>query len=938
MFHLPNQADNLLNHGHPQKDFRDGWMSKYGNRMRIVSIWLTLTLILAACSVPPSAAQFIEDFESNLPTWERHEADCIVLDSKWLQRRSSELDDRNKFERIAFEAGYGSKILVAHNVPPSFLIPELTPSVRIKASRSGIQMMVRVVLPETPAPNGAGPMTVLLNGPTYHASGQWQTLSFEKEKVDLKRKLRDEIWLMRQQHGSQVSANNAYVDKVVLNLYCSPGQSWVQIDDLKLTGMVDATAIAKNANSGMAHASQIKTVGHTDPVQEGAAGLTTDKQPSLVVRDGTVLLVDKRPFLARVVQHRGESFEFLKSLGFNVMELNTTATYQQLDAARQLDLWIVCPPPSNVGLSPISFQYDRVLAWSLGEELEGRNLQGVQQRVREIQESDQREGRPILAHVSSHWTKYAQLVDILNVGLEPLGTSFLASQYSEWIKQRSQTIEHNKPVWADIQTDFPPALVNQIRAITQVVPPTPIEPQQMRFLVYEAITGGARGLRFKSRTRLDGADPTTRLRAMTIEWINSEMVRLEPWIAGGVLRDPINTGDRTLEVNVLSTNRSRLLLLQRPTHYEQYLAGDTPLQTIRFQDPDTTFSERAMLISDIGLQPLAIERTHGGNEIRIDSCPYIAAIVLTQDPLVTNRLNQSWQRMGQASTFQLHIDLTRQWLAVMQLIEQQMVARGRSPVAASSALSQATTAFQNFNRMLDANSQPNALPYLNETDQRLAVVRRELITEPLDRFRSKSSTPLLSHVSLVPLHWELATRLSIQSWNPNGLPAGDFESLQHLTHSGWENRRLDDERVATSVELSVDARVDGHLGLKLEVVPKSNATTIDAHPLWIKSPKVPVRVGQIVRIHGWVNVPQVVRGNIDGLMIVDSLGGEAMAERIPVTSGWQEFTLYRSVPHDADLTVTFTMTGFGVAWLDEVTIRTVDLPSFVPADVRTSSR
>jgi hypothetical protein len=67
---------------------------------------------------------------------------------------------------------------------------------------------------------------------------------------------------------------------------------------------------------------------------------------------------------------------------------------------------------------------------------------------------------------------------------------------------------------------------------------------------------------------------------------------------------------------------------------------------------------------------------------------------------------------------------------------------------------------------------------------------------------------------------------------------------------------------------------------------------------------------------------------MDGLMITDSLGGEAMAERIPITSGWQEFTLYRSVPHDGDLQLTFALTGFGEALLDEVTVRTVDLPSF----------
>ena len=62
-------------------------------------------------------------------------------------------------------------------------------------------------------------------------------------------------------------------------------------------------------------------------------------------------------------------------------------------------------------------------------------------------------------------------------------------------------------------------------------------------------------------------------------------------------------------------------------------------------------------------------------------------------------------------------------------------------------------------------------------------------------------------------------------------------------------------------------------------------------------------------------------------MIIDSLGGPSMAERIPVTDGWQEFTLYRGVESDRELQITFALTGAGEAMFDEVTIRTVDLPS-----------
>jgi hypothetical protein len=56
-------------------------------------------------------------------------------------------------------------------------------------------------------------------------------------------------------------------------------------------------------------------------------------------------------------------------------------------------------------------------------------------------------------------------------------------------------------------------------------------------------------------------------------------------------------------------------------------------------------------------------------------------------------------------------------------------------------------------------------------------------------------------------------------------------------------------------------------------------------------------------------------------MIVDSLGGESLAERFGQTNGWEEFLLYRAAPRDCELTLTFALTGFGEAMIDDVMIQ-----------------
>ena len=869
----------------------------------------------------PVNAQFHEDFEKLGSTWQQSETDCVIQKSKWSSKRVNEKSENNRFEQIKFTTGHGTHIFVAHDVTPALVISELKPSVRVRSESRGAKIYVRVVLPETPAPDGSGPMTTLVSGAAYKSNGKWQQLTFGDEKdSDLAARLREKVWLLRREYGPHVSATGAYIDKVVLNLFSGAGETSIDIDDLRVEGVVAAKPVL--AKQAVVRDSQVRGAAAFEPQD--------DKKRSLVVRDGTVLLVKKQPFFASIIQHNGEPFDYLKALGFNVIELKRTATYEQLESASKLDLWLVCPPPSNVGLSKIPFHFDRVMAWKLGDNLTGREVPVLEQRIQEVRESDQRVGRPIIGHAASDWTAITNLTDILVAGVQPLGTSSLASQYSDWIQVRSDKTGNRRPIWADVQTELSPALLQQIKVLVPQTPPTPIEPQQIKFLAYEAITGGARGIRFTSSNRLDGVDPVTRLRALTLEWINAELAQLEPWIAGGAMMGKLSLPDSSdIEVTAINTSRSRLLLVQRPTHHEQYLAGDQPLTQIKFSDLDSAFSDKAYLIGQSGLESLVNVRGTNGTQLVIDNCPYAAAVVLTQDPLVVNFLTASYERVAQQSILKMQFELARQWLAIEQLVDAQMQNIGRQIPAATGELERGSVALANANQMLNQQNKVAAELFLNRANQHLAQARREVINEPLASFQSKSSAALTSHCSLIPLHWTLADSLASGNWNPNGLAGGDFENLQHMLSNGWQNRRIDSDELATKVELSDTAAVDGKLGLKMSVASRSGRPVdlVESPPLTIQTPSVKVKAGEFVRIHGWVNVPNAFVGSQDGLRITDTLGGPAMAERVPITNGWQEFTLYRGVQKSGQLSVSFELTGIGVANIDEVTIRTIELPT-----------
>lgn len=907
---------------------------------------LFIAAVIVLVATTDSSAQFHETFDGNQPTWTRNESDCQIIERRWKQLRGLDVTDEktnNTAERIQYRCGPGTRLLVSHPVTPAFVIPELRPSVRVRSGKRGIQLSVRIVLPHTPAPNGEGPMTTLLAGPSSKQTNRWEVLKFAPGN-DLEQLLKTELWMLRGKFGSHVTVRDAYVDRIVLNLYTGSGDHSVEIDDLKLDGVVDASRVFDEVKKfgrsiNLINDSNVKLVGGSSPIginpnsngpiAAGSAQQISGKQPSHIVRDGTVLLVRKRPFFPRIIQHNGESFDYLKAIGFNTIELKVAPSPAQLKQAADLDLWLVAPPPLSVGLSPIGFEYDRILAWSLGRDLSRRDVPTIQRTIRELRESDQRENRPTVGHASANWSNIASQTDILLVGLEPLGSSFIASQYSDWIERRSRSISTSKPVWADIQTELSEAIEQQAKAVFGQIPPAPIELQQIQFLTAEALSAGVRGLRFRSRSRLDQPDPVTRLRALTCQYNNRWLTQIEPWLAGGALMGEVpspSTTNSEVKVTAVNTNRARLLLIQRPTHHEQYWAGDNPVRALSINDPDSVYTSRVYQLTDTDLKPLSVTRQPGGTKIEIPDCPSTATIVMTEDPMVINGLIQSLKQPGQQSMFEMHTEITRQWLAIMQLVDRQMARVGHRTPASSGSLNEAVNAFKTVAELTSRNSSTTALPYLDRTDERLAFSRREIQGEALNQFQSKSSTPLVAHCSLVPLHWQLAGQLQNSTSALNSLAGGDFENLELMKRSGWENNRDGESALQTNVELSQDAASDGQYGLKLTVA-RTGTAGVESIPLWVSSPKIRIRPNQLVRIHGWANVPRTITDGENGLMIVDTLGTRGLAERIPVTQGWQEFTLYRTADEEADLRIRFELNGIGTAMVDEVTVQVIDLTS-----------
>jgi hypothetical protein len=85
--------------------------------------------------------------------------------------------------------------------------------------------------------------------------------------------------------------------------------------------------------------------------------------------------------------------------------------------------------------------------------------------------------------------------------------------------------------------------------------------------------------------------------------------------------------------------------------------------------------------------------------------------------------------------------------------------------------------------------------------------------------------------------------------------------------------------------------------------------------------------GKLLEISAQVWVPTAIAGSVDGLLVFDSLGGPALAERVGTSRAWRRMVLYRIVPPESSgepVVVTFALSGLGEARIDDVSIRVLE--------------
>jgi hypothetical protein len=871
-------------------------------------------------------------FESNRTFWIKGAAD-VTYEENIHAVTDQVAHEGQRSEHIQINAKQGTHIWYYYPTANAPIDDQLTISVWVKSNRPGIQLAARVVLPREADPaNLNDRLTTIIRGEKdrgiYRTVGSWQRLEIARP-VKL---AQEQQQLMQQQLNRPINFKEAYIDKLMLNVYGGSGVTDVWIDELEVGPVFDAPA-PKIADAPGAK-------GGPPPVKPGTAA-------KLVEFKGSSILVDGKRFFFRGIHHTDTPPKALREAGFNTVfvdyPFNPSLMKQMADSGFFLvpTLPVTAEDALLVSADGLSREIrgfpelDNVLFWNLGTALASEQAALVARSSQHITAADR--VHPLGIDAWDGLARYSSNNPPLLVSLHrwPLMTTMELSQYKDWLETRSRLANPGTFLWTWIQTHTPDwyttLLYNRSGAAGFTEPIGP-QPEQIRLLTYLAVGSGFRGLGYWS-DRFLADSHQGRDRLLTVALLNQELEFLEPMVntADGTPQW-IDTNDPNVKAAVLRTQRGVLVLPMWLGAGSQFVPGQAATGKLKLIVPQIPPSFQAWEVTPGEVRNLKAERAASGMSVTLPDFGLTTAVVFTSDLYLVKHFQElCWARRQLAA--QYTYDLAVQELAKVAKVEEQLDRIGH-PLPDSAAL------------LRDAENRLNVAKDLWEKNQfgqayreaqRALRPARIMMKAQWDKavwgLDSAVASPYAVSFYTLPRHWEFMDQVNAAQAAANVLIGGDFETVPGRTQEAWypQESTLDDvvmraERVSELGKPGAPILLakEGKQFLVLEIKPKAKdqpvPKALERTYLAINSPTVKLPPGTLVRVSGWICIPEPIQASSDGALLYDSAGGEPLGIRLTGATAWKKFTLYRRVPASGMMNVTVALTGLGRAAFDDLRI------------------
>ncbi len=886
---------------------------------------IVLAALLASAQGQPGS-QFVQHgFESRDPVFARGAADARFTEGAHrLTTDSAHSGQRSEFIQLTAEPG--SFIHYTYDVGRAPVCDELSVGLWVKVNRPGTQLLCRVVLPNDRDPSNVGqPLTVLARGDKYQLAGRWQQITLRQPV----KRLREQQQILQAELKREVDVTDAYVDRIVLNVYSGPGLTEVYVDDMEFGPVAESRPAAPPAGRGV------------------IARPAVNRRTAVVSLEGNKLLVSGKPFFPRIIRHTGTPLKTLADAGFNTVMLDESTPPGLVEDAVSLGFWIApsVTPPSGDGAGPARLtssnetfaravgrflDQDAVLWWDLGTNLEYEKFPAVNRAAQAFRAADPM--RPVSADVWDGFQRYSRGIDQMLIGAHrwPLLTGLEMTGYRNWLMGRRLLAQPGSFYWTWVQTHLPDWFLQT--AYGQSGPAggpgaEPLGPQaeQIRLLAYTAIGSGYHGLGFWSDRFLSDVY-TGRDRLLALAQLNQELKLLEPLLVEAGEPKWIDTSVKEVKAAVLRTEKAVLVLPVWMGPGSQFVPGQGSLAELNFVVPQVPGGSWAYEVSPGQVRTLPWQRVVGGTKVSLREFSLTSAVVFTADLSPTGLVVyfQERQRSMAKDAARWAHDQAQEELAKVEKVNAELEQAGHRLADGAQLLAKAREYLTSCENHRKDGRHGDAYADAQRALRPLRILMRAQWEQAVRPLSVPVSSPLAVSFFTLPRHWRFVDEVARLRPDANVLPDGDFELPPDRVPPNWLVEEVPslDAVVPVARRVAEDAR-EGRQCLMLQVSPKDPAAVpavLERTFLAVHSPAVKLPPGTKVRISAWMRVPADLKGTPDGAILYDSAGGEPLAVRQATASGWKQYVLYREVPASGTINVTMALTGLGKVYFDDVRI------------------
>jgi hypothetical protein len=921
--------------------------SRLRTRARVIIrlILLALIPVLALAGLLPCFGQQMHRnfFETNRTSWIKGSADVAYEETAHaMTDQVAHEGQRSEYIQINAQQA-GSHVYYYYPTANAPITDELTVNLWVKSNHPGIQLMARVVLPKEADPASLQDrLTMVIRGDAYRKVGSWQRLEIGRP-VKLATQQQQ---LMQAQLKRPINFQDAYIDKLMVNVYGGTGVTDVWIDELEV-GPVLETPVAKGPAQPLAK----------DALPPANAPATASSK--LVNFNGSSLQVDGKRFFFTGIRHTDTPPKALRDAGFNTLFVDYPWDAAALKQMVDLGFWLVPGLPvtsddarlvSTESLTREVREFpelDAVLFWNLGHALAVEQSPLVARSAAEITAADRQ--HVVGADAWDGLGRYSANVSLLSLHRWPLMTTMELTQYRDWLQVRSRLANPGTFLWTWIQTHTPDwytQVLYEKPASVGFAEPIGPQPEQVRLLTYLAVGSGFRGLGFWS-DRFLADSHQGRDRLLTVALLNQELEFLEPMLNSSTETPQwIETSDPNVKAAVLRTDKGVLVLPMWLGSSAQFVPGQAAVGKLSMTVPLVPPSFQCWEVTPGEVRSLMISHGNtGGMKVTLPDFGMTTAIAFTSDHgLIQQFQTLCWARRQLAA--QYTCQLAEVELKKVVSVEEQLEKAGHSLPDSAMLLKDANERIDAANKLWNNHQFGASYRKAQEAMRPVRILMRAQWDAAVRPLETPVASPWAVSFYTLPKHWEFMDQITSAKAGDNMIPGGDFEVVPGRAQESWspQESTLDDvdmraERVFEVSMATTDSKTkkagarakleakQGKQFVLLEIKPKTVGKDIPVPKvlertfLSIVSPTVKLPPGTLVRVSGWMAVPDPIQASADGALLYDSIGGEPLAVRLTgQTEGWKHFTLYRRVPASGVMNVTLALTGLGRVAFDDIKI------------------